>query len=249
MTFSISHLKGDQCCHEVFSAIDYWQDFDIVVVTGINLKEDLIKLNDACRKAKAKFFCGDIIGFFGYSFSDLGSEHEYVEEVNKPDAEDETVDGDGPSKAKKAKTEESEEKVLVKKTAAFPTIKSAFEEDFSGLSARKLKRMDPSIFILHALLEFYSRENRQPSLQGGDDAESFAKLAAGIADKFGLAGDKIPPEIFPLLTVGEASPVAAIVGGVLAQEIIKAISNRDQPHKNFFIFNPLTSAGVVEKAG
>jgi ubiquitin-like 1-activating enzyme E1 A len=51
------------------------------------------------------------------------------------------------------------------------------------------------------------------------------------------------------LLFSELSPVAAIVGGVLAQEIIKVISNKDEPHKNFFLFNPLESAGVVEDVG
>jgi len=54
--------------------------------------------------------------------------------------------------------------------------------------------------------------------------------------------------VLPLLFL-ERSPVAAIVGGKLAQEIIKAISNKDAPHNNFFIFNPCDGAGVVEKLG
>ena len=43
--------------------------------------------------------------------------------------------------------------------------------------------------------------------------------------------------------------MSAIVGGILAQEVIKAISNRDAPHQNFFFYNPIESAGVVELIG
>ncbi len=38
-------------------------------------------------------------------------------------------------------------------------------------------------------------------------------------------------------------------GGILGQEVIKVISNKDAPHNNFFLFNPLESAGVVECIG
>ena len=43
--------------------------------------------------------------------------------------------------------------------------------------------------------------------------------------------------------------MSAIVGGILAQEVIKTISNRDAPHKNFFFYNPIESSGVVEMIG
>lgn len=57
----------------------FFEDFDIVLVTG-QAKDDLEKLNEHCRKHNVKFFAGDTIGFFGFTFMDL-VEHEFVEEV------------------------------------------------------------------------------------------------------------------------------------------------------------------------
>jgi len=37
----------------------------------------------------------------------------------------------------------------------------------------------------------------------------------------------------------EISPVCAITGGFLGQEIIKIISNEEEPYKNFFVYNGL----------
>lgn len=51
------------------------------------------------------------------------------------------------------------------------------------------------------------------------------------------------------IVFGQLSPVCAIVGGVLAQEIIKAVSQKDLPHNNFFFFSTLDGAGVVECIG
>lgn len=45
----------------------------------------------------------------------------------------------------------------------------------------------------------------------------------------------------------ELSPVAAIVGGVIAQEIIKLLSGNDEPLSNCFVFDGATSRGTIEK--
>jgi len=46
---------------------------------------------------------------------------------------------------------------------------------------------------------------------------------------------------------GHLGPVCAITGGVLAQEIVKAISQKDEPISNLFVFDPVYGTGVVEK--
>lgn len=44
------------------------------------------------------------------------------------------------------------------------------------------------------------------------------------------------------------SPVCAVVGGVLGQEVIKAVSRKDAPHKNFFFYD-LEGNGMVDCFG
>ena len=99
------------------------------------------------------------------------------------------------------------------------------------------------------MYEFISREGRNPSETNHEsDLKLLLDLRRSVESKYGLPENKIPEESLELL-FNELSPVAAIVGGVLAQEIIKTISNKDAPHKNFFFFNPLESAGIVEAIG
>lgn len=45
---------------------------------------------------------------------------------------------------------------------------------------------------------------------------------------------------------GELGPVCAITGGQLAQEVVKAVSRKDDPLVNFFVFNPVVGTGFVE---
>ena len=43
----------------------------------------------------------------------------------------------------------------------------------------------------------------------------------------------------------ELSPVAAILGGIIGQELVKAISKKDEPVFNFFVFNGEECQGAI----
>ena len=45
--------------------------------------------------------------------------------------------------------------------------------------------------------------------------------------------------------VHEFAPVCAVVGGMLAQDILKALSAREAPIANFFTFDGNTGSGAV----
>ena len=246
---------------------DYFRNFDVVIVTNYP-KDVVLKVNKFCRELNLKFFAGDIFGSFGYSFTDI-VDHEYVEEEQKvAEAKDDAASGE--PKAKKAKVDEEPEVKMVKKTMKFVPMEDALKVDWSADSYKKrLRRMDPSFFILQVivtnvshingqkqnifylqiLLEFQSREGCSPRFNmREEDLKLLKSLRESITSKYNLADNKIPEDIIPML-FSELSPVAAIVGGILGQEVIKVISNKDAPLNNFFLFNPLESAGVVETIG
>ncbi len=162
--------------------------------------------------------------------------------------------GEEPS-AKRAKVEEAPESTtaMVKKTMRFVPLQESLSVDWSAAAASRLRRMNPAFVLLHVLFEFQSREGRSPSEEAReDDLRLLRRLAASVADKFGLPetarSTQAVAAALPLL-FSESGSVAAVVGGKLAQEVIKTISNRDAPHLNFFLFNPLDGAGVVEAVG
>jgi len=43
----------------------------------------------------------------------------------------------------------------------------------------------------------------------------------------------------------EFSPVCAVVGGMLGQDILKALGAREAPIANFFVFDGTTGGGTV----
>ncbi|KFP26221.1 SUMO-activating enzyme subunit 1, partial [Colius striatus] len=73
-------------------------------------RDVMVKINEICHKNSIKFFAGDVFGYHGYTFADLG-EHDFVEEKTKvAKVSQETEDGD----SKKAKPG-SAETTMVKK--------------------------------------------------------------------------------------------------------------------------------------
>jgi ubiquitin-like 1-activating enzyme E1 A len=60
----------------------------------------------------------------------------------------------------------------------------------------------------------------------------------------GIVPDDAVTHIF-----AHVSPAAAIVGGEVAQEIIKTVSQKEAPHHNLFLFDPDSCCGFIESIG
>ncbi|NWI21949.1 SAE1 enzyme, partial [Crypturellus soui] len=74
-------------------------------------RDVMVRIDQLCHKNSVKFFTGDVFGYHGYMFADLG-EHEFVEEKTKVAKANPGVE-DGPD-TKKAKLDPSET-TMVKK--------------------------------------------------------------------------------------------------------------------------------------
>ena len=55
----------------------FFKEFDVICIIGAPT-EQLLRINEICRKENVKFFAADLWGMFGYSFADL-QEHHFVE--------------------------------------------------------------------------------------------------------------------------------------------------------------------------
>lgn len=222
---------------------EFFTKFDVVCATCCS-EEQLLQINDVCHKNNIMFFAGDVFGFYGYMFTDL-NEHEYAEEITERKAPTEL---DEPA-AKKAKMEEVEAKV-VKKMCAFKRLKDALAVNWATDDMKKkIKRTPSTFFVLRVLWEFMLNNKRKPSTkQLKPDRESLEQLRETVATKLGLETTVIP-DTFHLHCFAELSAVCAVVGGVLGQEVIKAVSQKDPPHNNFFFFDGVEGSGMVDNIG
>lgn len=223
----------------------FFTQFDAVCLTCCS-KDVIVKIDQICHKNSIKFFTGDVFGYHGYTFANLG-EHEFVEEKTKVAKVSQGVE-DGPD-TKRAKLDSSET-TMVKKKVVFCSVKEALEVDWSSEKAKAaLKRTTSDYFLLQVLLKFRTDKGRDPSSDTfGEDSELLLQIRNDVLDSLGVNPDVLP-EDFVRYCFSEMAPVCAVVGGILAQEIVKALSQRDPPHNNFFFFDGMKGNGIVECLG
>lgn len=125
---------------------------------------------------------------------------------------------------------------------SYPSLEDTLKADLKQFSApKRIKRSGSGYIILRILQKFRDDLGRDPMPESRND--DFKKLLQ-IRDDLGngIVSDEAFTFVF-----GQISPAAAIVGGELAQEIIKTVSQKEAPLHNFFIFDPERNCGYIEQ--
>lgn len=104
-----------------------------------------------------------------------------------------------------------------------------------------MKKTGPAYLVMKILQKFREAEERDPSPANRD--EDIKKLQE-IRDS--ISSESSIPDVYFEHVFSQISPAAAIVGGSLAQEIIKTVAHKDAPHFNYFFFDPEASCGFIE---
>ncbi|KPJ09562.1 SUMO-activating enzyme subunit 1 [Papilio machaon] len=219
----------------------FFTSFDIVCATGLK-QEQLERINNICRDKNKKFLCGDVWGMFGYMFADL-VDHQYSEEIVQHRAVKR-----GPDDTEKSGA--ATVSITVKRRAIYVPLQNALSADWSKPELRsRLRRGDPSYFVMKILLRFRDEYNRNPDpAKRKADTEVLLcmrdELVKELSLPVGFISDALFTDVF-----GIVSGAAAVVGGVIGQEVVKAMSQREPPHNNMFFFNPVKCVGFVELYG
>ncbi|KZT09311.1 uncharacterized protein LAESUDRAFT_723044 [Laetiporus sulphureus 93-53] len=204
------------------------RDVDMVCVTDSD-RETLIRVNGACRRSQKPFYAGGTYGLLGYIFCDLLT-HDYI-------APDRTASKDT------AKN--------VKYTTTYCRLRAALGHRWTGLTRRQTRELNPAAtFVILALWEYQAQHKGVLPHDAGEAAvlEQMANTLLSQADVNKQAMPSIPKELVETMAVTashEMSPVCAVVGGMLAQDMLKALAARESPIVNFFVFDGHTGGGTV----
>jgi molybdopterin/thiamine biosynthesis adenylyltransferase len=123
--------------------------------------------------------------------------------------------------------EDGKESALL--TKPFESFGSAIQKtSFANFKPKRSCKFTP---IFCALKQLELTENLKPTLEEVVDGVFLEDLALFLDNRI------------------EMPAIAAIVGGLLANEVIKSISHAEEPVCNFFCFDVLSGKGAVEKLG
>ncbi|CAM6020761.1 unnamed protein product [Sphagnum balticum] len=111
------------------------------------------------------------------------------------------------------------------------------------------KRTSKLLFALRIIDQFEVGAGRRPGQLSSQDLPDLISYRGKMC-----AIQKVPESFVPdnllqkLASVGgtELPPVCAIIGGILGQELIKAMSCKGEPLKNFFFFDASDGKGIIE---
>ncbi|XP_076177267.1 SUMO1 activating enzyme subunit 1 [Ptiloglossa arizonensis] len=212
----------------------FFSNFDVVCASQCTITQ-LKRINEVCRKHKVKFFAGDVWGTFGYTFADLIA-HEYAEDVVQT------------RKIQFSDSGEPMDKEKFENITVTEKHKDTYVPFESILNVPKslLPKESEMYYMMLIMLNYREKYNKDP-LPGERGSENFTAVAAEVIKKYDLE-DKIN-HLVEGDVYAQISPVCAIIGGIMGQEIIKAVSQKGAPHNNLFIFNPDTLCGKILKLG
>ncbi|KAJ5661555.1 DNA damage tolerance protein rad31 [Penicillium maclennaniae] len=209
---------------------NFFAQFDVTIATELDYETNNT-INAACRLANKPFYAAGLHGFYGYVFADLIT-HDFVIERSKSNV---------PSATQETQTR-SIVKVTTKKEGDKTIELVTKRETYSPLLLANTSPYQKNIPVSPA-----PQASRKPTFNHAD-LESFTKLAREVHQELKLDMASLDSAFLRnfLQNLGcELSPVAAFLGGSLAQDVINVLSAREQPLQNLLLFDGDKSIGPI----
>ncbi|XP_042458355.1 SUMO-activating enzyme subunit 1B-1-like [Zingiber officinale] len=200
------------------SEMEFFDKFDAIVVSCCSLNAK-VAINEKCRKRAKR------IAFYAIECRDACGEI-FVDLQNYTYAQKRS---DG----------------TVERHLSYPSLEEAISTPWRNLP----RKMSKLYFALRVIERFELSEGRTPGKLSSSDFPSILKLRKELCDAQSLNESHVPEKLFErILHAGSKlhPPICAILGGILGQEVIKAISGKGDPLKNFFYFDTADGKGVIE---
>lgn len=197
--------------------VEFYDKFDVVVVSCCPLAAKK-SINEKCRKLSKRvaFYTVDCRDSCGEIFVDLQN---YTYSKKKLD-----------------------------ETMEYQLLYPSFEEAVSVPWKPLPKRMSKLYFAMRVMEKFEEAEGRKPGETSMEDLPKVLKLRKEVCEAQAVNETLVPDSLLERLVSGtiEFPPVCAIIGGILGQEVIKTISGKGDPLKNFFFFDAMDGKGLIE---
>ncbi|PVU86744.1 hypothetical protein BB559_006418 [Furculomyces boomerangus] len=232
----VSELKGFNPTVNIISVpqeseytAQFFSDYDLVVASNSGMSEQ-VKINNVCREANIKFISANIFGLYGYIFCDL-LDHDY--KVEKKSADENNPD---------------EQKITVEEhTETYVNLERSVSHDYNNLTGRKMKRSaSPLLFMIQGYLKLKS--DSDGSLDKNLLVEKMKDILNDLFKKSNVIENYVSEEDIKMFTESIDSGIGAgnsVLGGILAQEVIKVISRKNLPISNWLVYDVLESDAMV----
>jgi len=206
---------------------EYFTKFDIIVASNIGLDSAIrisnaVKVNDNGNTSEGensiskntKFYLVHSFGYYACALMDLGEGHTFRKEIGKDKLSD------------------------VMTVKPYTSLESMSKTLLKDVKDRWHKNGPPVVYVKYrALLHYHAQKKVWPDGSSDDFVsvtKEFLKMQ-GLKDDY--LGDDGDLKQLASTASAEVSPVCAVMGGVLGNEVIKAISSKGEPANNIMMFD------------
>lgn len=223
---------------------EYFQSFDITIATDL-LMDILISVNMSCRLHHRKFYAANTYGMYGFVFADLIL-HDYIVEKPRSNKPAKVGDMDSATNCVTGVISKQEGETTIDIITHQETYSPLQLVNLSPLPAkirntrRSRMRVPPLLTCLRALFDFQTRSNGRYPGHNQADLGVFTQLVNQKHLELQLPVETLRAEFLRsfLQNLGaELSPVAAFLGGFVAQDVINILGQKEQPLQNWLLFD------------
>ncbi|KAK2705520.1 SUMO-activating enzyme subunit 1-like [Artemia franciscana] len=209
------------------------------VIVGTNCRRDEIqRLKDIADTKQKCLFIGETFGLFGFFCADFIIEPKKKDEGSKDNVSNDKESNNKESNDKGNNDKESKDEVKKARHLPFLSIEG-------GLSNAKNRAIGAGFMLSQIILEFRDKFDRLPEKDKKDeDRKNLVEIREKIRQlsKTDKVTDAMLENVY-----GDEISVAAVVGGVLSQEIVRAITRHEKTIDNFFFFDSFALSGTVQQ--
>lgn len=197
---------------------EFVQQFSIVVASHISIS-DAVRLSDIATGAGHKFYMADCFGYSGASVFDLGAKHSYRPELGK-----ELLDA-----------------TSLKQHVPLST--ALINVSLADATNRFHKTPPPLWLQYRCLLEYVEQTKQWPTAASASDFCARIKAwiqetAPSLSESEAVSEESL--QTLARTATAEIAPVCSVLGGILGNEVIKAISGKGEPANNTILFDGLS---------
>ncbi|KAK6461251.1 hypothetical protein DFJ63DRAFT_221845 [Scheffersomyces coipomensis] len=225
----------------IISNPDFLKQFNLVIATELT-KTELIDLNSTTRKLNIPLYATGGHGSSGYILTDL------IKHTATSEKDAGNVLRQANTKINRVKTitgvsyNESDNKETITVLDEYCPIADIFnsKELPNQLNKRQMKRLSAAFPLIFALFEIPRLEDPESIV----DKDVLKSTALSVCESFGIPSSLVTEEyleVFSNQAFAEFAPVAAILGGTLAQDVIQYLSQKESPINNVLILDSIKS--------
>jgi ubiquitin-like 1-activating enzyme E1 A len=193
---------------------EYFAQFGIVVASHLSA-EQAKRIAKATVGAGNKFILVDTFGLEGCALLDLGPEHQFRKEMGKDKLSD------------------------VMKIDPYLPLADMLDVPLSAMTARWDKQPPKVLTTYLSYLEYQAKTGSWPDENNAsvyaDKTKTWLAESKAVGEDY--LGDDERLKFIASLAGAEVSPVCAVLGGVIGNEVIKAISGKAEPANNVLMFD------------